>query len=86
LTQIVLERKSAASVSAATLKAKKPPGNPNFGKSPTVPEVGKSAPPIVDSVNDSRPDGTSMAAALRRLSKDRPDLHAMVKLQMQAIL
>lgn len=31
----------------------------------------------VDNIND-KPDGTSAAAALRRLRKDRPDLHARV--------
>lgn len=34
---------------------------------------------LVDNINEvSRPDGTSREAALRRLRKDRPDLHAKV--------
>jgi len=47
--------------------------------SPPIPEVGKSAFPIFDNVQDSKaPTGNSQAQALRRLSKDRPDLHAKV--------
>jgi hypothetical protein len=46
-----------------------PTGNPNFGA------------PIVNNVNNSgRPEGNSEAKALRRLRKDRPDLHAQVRL------
>jgi len=41
----------------------------------------------LSNVQDSKaPAGNTMAAALRRLSKDRPDLHAMSELQMQTIL
>lgn len=33
---------------------------------------------IVDNIHVGRPDGTSKSAALRRLRKERPDLHAQV--------
>lgn len=33
---------------------------------------------IVDNIHNERPSGTSESAALRRLRKDRPDLHAQV--------
>lgn len=33
---------------------------------------------IINTHHDERPDGTSAQAALRRLRKDRPDLHAQV--------
>lgn len=31
---------------------------------------------LVDNVNDVKPDGNSKQSAIRRLRKDRPDLHA----------
>jgi hypothetical protein len=49
---------------------KKPVGNPNFGSKEK---------PIFDNIQNSpAPTGTSQAAALRRLRKDRPDLHKKV--------
>ncbi len=40
----------------------------------------KKQEPFVDNVNNrvERPDGNSASSALRRLRKDRPDLHARV--------
>ena len=54
----------------------RPSGNPNRDE-----ETGRLAPsPIFDNVQDrsKAPTGTSESAALRRLRKDRPDLHARV--------
>lgn len=73
-----LERICADDAEAKTLLdsvVQKGPGNPT-GANQHTNESG-----TVDNINDSkteRPNGTSSAAALRRLRKDRPDLHEQV--------
>jgi wyosine [tRNA(Phe)-imidazoG37] synthetase (radical SAM superfamily) len=69
LTQIVLERKTAASVDAVDRKEQRPVGRPPKPESDSK---------ILSNIQDlpKAPAGTTQAAALRRLRKDRPDLHA----------
>ncbi len=63
LDRIVAERKTAAAIDAADRAAQRPAGRPK----------------IFDNVQDKKaPTGNAIAATLRRLRKDRPDLLAKV--------
>jgi hypothetical protein len=81
LTQIVLERKTAASVDAVDRKEQRPVGRPpkSAEEIDTLNRTGQPSPEIDNNIINKRSaQGTSQAQALRRLRKDRPDLHAKV--------
>lgn len=71
LTRMCQGHKSA--LDALDRALQQPPGNPT-GRNQHSPKVGS-----LDNIQGSKaPTGTSESAALRRLRKDRPDLHAAV--------